>query len=425
MRNDHKSKLSRKAAFTSFIGSALEWYDFYLYGIASALIFNKLFFPKFVPLTGIMAAYGTYAIGFFARPLGGVIFGHFGDRISRKKMLILTLSLMGVSTVLIGLLPTYNQIGIWAPIFLTILRFIQGLGVGGEWGGAIVLTAEHSRQAERGFYASWPNAGAPIGLILSIGIFLLFSLLPEQEMLTWGWRVPFVLGFILVILGLYIRLTVFESPIFEKQKNVAKLPIVELFRTSSKNFILAIGARFAESSSYYIFSVFVITYATYQLNISKTMILLAVMTASIIEAFSIPFFGHLSDRIGRRPVYLAGTIFIILFAFPYFWFLDSRSIPQIWYAIIVGLALGHGAMHGPQAAFFAEYFNTRIRYSGAAIAYHLSAAFSGGLAPLIATGLIVWSKGNPWPVSVYLIIMASITITSIVLSKETVNKHMV
>lgn len=418
MRMDHKSKSSRRIAIASFVGTAIEWYDFYLYGTASALIFNQLFFPKFSPLIGMMASFATYSAGFFARPLGAVVFGHFGDKISRKKMLVFTLTTMGLATFLIGLLPTYHQAGIWAPILLVLLRLIQGLAVGGEWGGAIVMVAEHSREKERGFYSSWPNAGAPFGLVLSIIVYLACSSLANNQFLIWGWRIPFLFGIILVSIGLFIRLSIAESPIFYNLKKASKIPALEVMRTSKKNFLLAIGSRFVESASFYIFTVFVLSYATYELNLSKIMLLFGVMFASLIETLSIPFFGHLSDHLGRRPVYLFGAILVALFAFPFFWLLQTKIPILIWLAIIFPLTVGHAAMHGPQAAFISELFKTRVRYSGAAIAYHLSAAFSGGLAPLIATSLLAWT-GATWPISLYLILMALISILSIFLAKET------
>ena len=421
IRMDPKSKSSRRVSLASFVGTAIEWYDFYLYGTAAALIFNILFFPNLSPTIGIIAAFSTYSVGFFARPFGGIIFGHFGDKISRKKMLILTITLMGLSTFLIGLLPTYHQVGLWAPVLLVVLRILQGLAVGGEWGGAIVIAAEHSREKERGFYSSWPNAGAPFGLVLSIAMFLTFASLPDKQFIAWGWRIPFLLGIILVGVGLFIRLRILESPIFRELKTKAKLPVLDIVKYSKKKFLLAMGSRFAESASFYMFTVFVLTYVTTNLQLPKSTILYAVMAASFIETFSIPLFGSLSDRIGRRPVYLFGAILVGLFAFPFFWLLQTKNTALIWLAVVFPLTLGHAAMHGPQAAFISELFKTKVRYSGAAIAYHLSAAFSGGLAPLIATGLIAWT-GRTWAVSLYLILMSCITVVSVFLAQETSQK---
>ncbi|MHB1946960.1 MAG: MFS transporter [Gammaproteobacteria bacterium] len=425
MRSDPKSKSSRKASFASFIGTTIEWYDFYLYGIASALIFNKLFFPTFDPITGVMASYATYAVGFFARPLGGIIFGHFGDRISRKYMLIITLMIMGTATFLIGCLPTYNQIGVFAPALLVLLRCLQGIGVGGEWGGAVVLSAEHSREKERGFYASWPNAGAPFGLLFSILVFLIFSyILPQDKFLSWGWRIPFLLGSIIVCVGLFVRMRITDSPLFEEQNkdNLSKIPAIELTISSTKNLILAMGARFAESSSYYLFTVFILSYATEYLHLTRYMILYGVMLASLIEIFTIPIFGHISDKVGRRPVYILGALLVGLYAFPFFWLVQTKEIKLIYFALILGLSISHAAMHGPQAAFLSEMFKTRVRYSGVAIAYHLSAALSGGLAPLIATAMVKWTGGQTWPVSIYIICMSLITMTSLYLARETFQK---
>lgn len=425
IRKDPKSKASRKVAFASLLGTAMEWYDFYLFGIGSALFFNVLFFPEISPIAGIMAAYATYAVGFFARPLGGIIFGHFGDRISRKKMLITTLTMMGTATFLIGLLPTYNAIGIFAPILLVLLRFIQGVAVGGEWGGAIVMSAEVSRHKERGFYSSWPNAGAPLGLLCSLIVFLIFSSLPHEKFISWGWRIPFLLSFIIILVGVYIRWQILESAVFVeamKHRRPPKVPALEVLRSHSRNFTLAIGARFIESASFYILTVFILSYGTETLHLDKTLLLYAVMIGSILEMFSIPYFGSLSDRIGRRPVYIFGAVLMALFAFPFFALLQTKNPIFIFFAVAFGMSVAHAAMHGAQPAFYSELFKTRIRYSGTAIAYHLSAALSGGLAPLIATGLVQWTQGKTWPVSVYLIILASITIASVYLAIESAQK---
>ncbi|MGM9453584.1 MFS transporter [Legionella bozemanae] len=425
IRQDPKSKASRKVSFASMVGTTIEWYDFYLFGTASALFFNKLFFPKISPVAGIMAAYATYAVGFFARPLGGIIFGHYGDKLSRKSMLVITLCMMGISTFLIGLLPTYQTIGIFAPLLLVILRCTQGIAVGGEWAGAVVMSAEVSREKERGFYSSWPNAGAPLGLVISIAIFLLFSALPNEQFLSWGWRVPFLLSFIVIMVGLYIRLQIMESKIFvdaTKNKRPPKVPALEMLRSHFRNFILAIGARLIESASFYVLTVFILSYGTLVLNLPKSLLLYAVMIGAVLETFSIPFFGMISDRIGRRPVYISGALLMAFFAFPFFWLLQTKNPVQVFFAVVFGMCIPHAMMHGAQGAFYSELFKTRIRYSGTAIAYHLSAALSGGLAPLLATGLVEWAHGSTWPVSVYLIIMAIITIFSVYLAVERAQK---
>lgn len=425
IRRDPKSKASRKVSFASLVGTTIEWYDFYLFGTASALFFNKLFFPKISPVAGIMAAYGAYAVGFFARPLGGIIFGHYGDKISRKNMLVITLCMMGISTFLIGLLPTYDQIGILAPILLVLLRCTQGVAVGGEWAGAVVMSAEVSREKERGFYSSWPNAGAPLGLVISIGVFLIFSMLPSDQFLSWGWRIPFLMSFIVILVGLYIRLQIMESKTFveaTKNKPLPKAPAIEMLNSHFKNFVLAIGARLIESSSFYVLTVFVLSYGTLQLKISESLLLYAVMIGAILETFLIPIFGMLSDKIGRKPVYISGALLMAFYSFPFFWFLQSHHPERIFFAIVFGMCIPHAMMHGAQGAFYSELFKTRIRYSGTAIAYHLSAAFSGGLAPLVATGLVQWAHGATWPVSVYLIIMAILTILCLYLAVERAQK---
>ena len=410
-----------RVVLASFIGTTIEWYDFFLYGTAAALVFDRLFFPTVDPLAGTMAAFATYAVGFFARPLGGIIFGHFGDKLGRKSMLVTTLMLMGVATFLIGLLPTYEQAGVLAPVLLVTLRFVQGLGVGGEWGGAVLMAVEHGAAGKRGLHASWVQAGVPIGLLLATAVFNLFSALPEKDFLSWGWRVPFLLGILLTAVGLFIRLAIVESPVFAQMKATraeARLPILEVVRRHPRNVLLAMGARFAENTSFYLFTVFVLTYATKQLGVAKADVLNGVLLASAVQFGLIPLFGALSDRVGRRPVYLGGAVFTALFAFPFFWLVDLKSTAGIWTAIVIGL-VGHSAMYGPQAAFFSELFGTNVRYSGASLGYQLASPFAGGLAPLIATALLQWSGGQPWPVAAYLVGMTLITVLSVWLAEET------
>jgi metabolite-proton symporter len=411
-----------QVAIASFIGTAIEWYDFFLYGTAAALIFNRLFFPTFAPLAGTLAAFGTYAVGFVARPLGGVIFGHYGDKIGRKSMLSLTLLLMGVATFCIGLLPTYDTLGVGAPLLLILLRVLQGFGVGGEWGGAVLMAVEHAPDGKRGFYGSWPQVGVPAGLLLSTSVFSLVSTLPEEQLLTWGWRIPFLLSILLVGVGLFIRLRIHETPAFNQVKDSgaeARLPLLDAIREHPWNIILAMGARIAENGFFYVYSVFALVYVTEQLKLPRTIILQGVLLATLCELVSIPFFGALSDRIGRRPVYMGGAALSALFSFPFFWLLDTKESLLIWLAVIIGLGLGHGAMYGPQASFFSELFGARVRYSGASLGYQLASVFAGGLSPLIATALLNWSGGRPWPIALYMTAMACITVVSVYLAAET------
>jgi metabolite-proton symporter len=410
-----------RVVLASFIGTSIEWYDFFLYGTAAALVFNKLFFPALDPLAGTMASFVTYAVGFFARPLGGVVFGHYGDRMGRKSMLVATLLLMGLSTFLIGVLPTYERIGVLAPVALAALRFIQGLGVGGEWGGAVLLAAEHGQPRHRGFYASSAQMGVPAGLLLANGAFAAASALPEEQFLSWGWRVPFLAGALLLGLGLFIRLHIMESPLFAEAKArraTSSRPLVDLVRTHPRNLLLAMGARFAENACFYVFTVFIFVYASESRGIARSNILLGVLLASALQLFFVPAFAALSDRLGRRPVYLAGALFLGVFAFPFFWLVDTGVPSLLWLALVLGLT-AVAAMYGPQAAFFSELFGTNVRYSGASLGSQLAAPFAGGLAPLVATSLLSWSGGRPWPVALYMLGMVLITFCSVFLAAET------
>src|SRR5215212_8846069 len=390
----------RQVALASFIGTAIEWYDFFLYGTAAALIFGELFFPEFSSTAGTLAAFSTYAVGFAARPLGGLVFGHYGDKIGRKAMLILSLLIMGIATALIGFLPTF-----------------QGIGVGGEWGGAVLMAVEHAPEGRRGFYGSWPQMGVPAGLLSGNLVFLAATAwLPE----SWGWRVPFLFSLVLVGVGLFIRLRIMETPAFLQVKETrteAPMPILDVLRTYPKNVLLAMGMRVAENGTFYVLTVFVLTYIKEELKLEQTTGLIGVLIAAFIGLFTIPFFGHLSDRVGRRPLYLLGSGFSLLFAFPFFWLLNTGVEPLIWLAIILGVNIGHDAMYGPQAAFFSELFGTRVRYSGASLGYQLASVFAGGFAPLISLALL--TAYGYVAVALYMAAMALITVVSVLLATET------
>jgi len=414
----------RLVAVASFIGTTIEWYDFFLYGTAAALVFNRLFFPTFDPLMGTLAAFGTYAVGFFARPVGGIVIGHYGDKIGRKSMLVLTLVVMGVATFLIGLLPTYEQIGPWAAVGLVLLRVAQGFGVGGEWGGAVLMAVEHAPPGTRGYYGSWPQIGVPAGLVISTAVFAVFSRLPEEQFLSWGWRVPFLLSALLVIVGLMIRVRILETPAFTKVKEASReahQPIIELLKTYPKQVLLAMGARFGENGAFYIYSVFVLTYATQHVKMPQQVVLTAMLIGAGLELMAIPFFGAMSDRFGRRPVYLFGAIVTALWAYPLFRLLDTASPPLVWLALIVAFVFSHAAMYGPQAAFFSELFGTRVRYSGASLGAQLAAVLAGGTSPFIATLLLARYGTNA--LSLYLIFMATVTIVAVLLASETHRDH--
>jgi len=418
-----------KVVGASLIGTTIEWYDFFLYGSAAALVFGKLFFPSHDPLVGTLLAFLTYAVGFAARPVGGIVFGHFGDRLGRKKLLVISLLLMGGSTFAIGLLPTYAQIGVAAPVLLTVLRLVQGFALGGEWGGAVLLVAEHGSARRRGFWASWPQAGAPAGNLLGTGVLLLLSgVQSDAAFLSWGWRIAFLLSGALVGVGLWIRLTVAESPLFveaaeqardrERRTGVgARPPLLQIMRSHKATVLVAMGARLAENVSYYVITAFVLVYITGPLKLAKTVGLRAVLIGSAVEFVAIPLWGLLSDRVGRRPVYLFGAVGIGVWAWVFFALLDTRSSFAIIVAVTVGLVL-HGAMYGPQAAFFAEMFGTSVRYSGASIGYQLAAVGAGAPAPLIAVALLRHYHSAA-PIVVYLVAMSVLSVVALLAARET------
>ncbi|MEU8679352.1 MFS transporter [Streptomyces sp. NPDC048560] len=424
----------RRIVAASLVGTTIEWYDFFLYGSAAALVFNKLFFPGSDPLVGTLLSFLTYAVGFAARPIGALVFGHYGDRLGRKKLLVLSLLLMGGATFAIGLLPTHATIGTAAPVLLTVLRLVQGFALGGEWGGAVLLVSEHGDAKRRGFWASWPQTGAPAGQLLATGVLAaLTALMSESAFLAWGWRIPFLLSGVLVMVGLWIRLSVDESPVFkaalarasarkETSGKAEKMPLVAVMRHHWRDVLIAMGARMAENISYYVITAFILVYATLEADLSRQTALNAVLVASAVHFVTIPLWGALSDRIGRRPVYLIGAVGVGLWMFPFFTLIDTRSFGNLLLAITVGLVF-HGAMYAPQAAFFSEMFATRMRYSGASIGAQFSSVAAGAPAPLIATALLD-SYGTSTPIALYVIAATLLTIVAILCAKETRNRDL-
>ncbi|MER5255089.1 MFS transporter [Streptomyces sp. NPDC002855] len=415
----------------SLIGTTIEWYDFFLYGSAAALVFNTLFFPDSDPLVGTLLSFLTYAVGFAARPLGGVVFGHYGDKIGRKKLLVLSLMMMGGATFAMGLLPTHATLGVGAPILLTVLRLIQGFALGGEWGGAVLIVSEHGDDKNRGFWASWPQAGAPGGNLLATGVLALLAAVQSDEaFLAWGWRIPFLLSGVLVIIGLWIRVSVSESPLFLEAQARAEAeaaragaaekqdaPVVEVFRHNWRGVLTAIGTRLGENVSYYILTAFVLVYVTVHLELPKSTALNAVLIGSAVHFVTIPLWGALSDRIGRRPVTLIGSVGMAAWAFAFFALVDSESFTVITLAVTVGLLL-HGAMYGPQAAFISEMFDTKVRYSGASMGSQLASIIGGALAPIIAVELLK-DYGSATPVALYVCVTVVITTLTVLVAKET------
>jgi metabolite-proton symporter len=406
----------------SMAGTTVEWYDFFLYGVAAAVVFPAVFFPSADPATGTLSSLATFAIGFVARPVGGLVFGHFGDRIGRKKLLVLSLLLMGASTFAIGLLPGYATIGVLAPILLVVLRLVQGFALGGEWGGAVLIVSEHGDPARRGYWASWPQAGVPVGQLLANGLlFLLSAVQSKEDFVSWGWRIPFLLSAVLVLIGLYVRLAVEESPVFkEAQAHAARqaaagvresAPITEVFRRYPREVLTAMGARFAENVSYYIFTIVITTYATKRLGLTSTTVLGAVLIGAAVHLVTIPIWGALSDRVGRRPLYLLGAAGVGLWAFAFIALVDTRSFPLIVVAVVGGL-LFHGAMYGPQAAFLSELFGTKVRYSGVSVGYQLASILAGGLAPLVAVWLYTRFDSG-YAVAWYVAASAALTILAV------------
>ena len=409
-----------KVAFANFIGTAIEFYDFYIYGTAAALVLGGAFFPEFSETAGTLAAFATFAVAFFARPVGGVVFGHFGDRVGRKSMLVITLLVMGGATFLIGLLPTFETIGIWAPILLVVLRFLQGFAVGGEWGGATLMAVEHVPEESRNFYASWPQMGAPAGLVLSTAVFTVFSSLPDEQFFAWGWRVPFLLSIILIGVGLFIRLRVLESPAFSRLKELgaeSRVPLLEVLRNHPVAALLAIGVVLVNIGGYYIVITFTLSYVTEQLGVARNVPLIGLLLAGLAEIAGILLFAYVADRVGRRPVALWSAAFVFLLAYPYFWLVNTGAPPLIWAAMSLW-TFAAGALYGITGVFIAELFEARVRYSGISFGYQMAGMLGGALAPIIATALIQWAEGASWPVATYLAANSLVSLVAVYLATE-------
>ena len=409
-------KLTRRILIASLVGSSIEWFDYFLYGTMAALVFNQLFFVNEDPTVGLLLAYASFALSFFIRPFGGVIFSHIGDRIGRKKTLVITLSLMGVATFGMGLLPTYQAIGVWAPILLITLRLVQGLGIGGEWGGALLLATEYAPPEKRGLFGSIPQMGVTIGMLMGTLALWIMTLLPENSFMTWGWRVPFILSALLVIFGLWIRKGIDETPEFKKVQEsgeIPKLPIVETLKYYWREVLITIGAKVVETAPFYIFSTFVVSYATSNLGFTRTATLGAVMIATVVTTILIPVMGNLSDKVGRKKVYAVGTVAMALFAFPYFWMLQQGSVVLLVIATVIALGVIWAPITAVLGTMFSEIFDAKVRYTGVTLGYQVGAAVAGGTAPLVATALLAKFDNSYVPVAIYIIFTALISLVSI------------
>jgi MFS family permease len=421
--SDHQKQL-RRALIASTVGTTIEWYDFLLYSTVTGLVFGKLFFPKSDPLVGVLEAFAIYTVGFIARPIGAAIFGHYGDRMGRKAALIATLLVTGIATAAVGLVPTYSQIGIWGAVILTIIRFIQGVGVGGEWGGSVLLSMEWAQtNKHRGFIASWPQLGGPAGLLLANIAVLVFSRISGDQFLVWGWRIPFLLSLIMIAIGLYIRLGIMETPTFRRivaENRVARVPVLEVIRQQPRSIILSALARMAEQAPAYIYLAFVFAYGTQVLHQDRDFLLISLICAGVLSLITVPLAGHLSDRIGRKRMYIIGAVLTGLFGFVYFGMMNTAAPVLIFIAIVLSF-IPHDLMYGPQAALIAECFTPRLRYSGSSIGYQLSSVISGGPAPLIATALLA-ATGSGYTIAVYILFCAVVSLIATAMMPDYTNK---
>ncbi|WHX42825.1 MFS transporter [Mesobacillus sp. AQ2] len=409
-------KTTYRVLIASLVGSSIEWFDYFLYGTMAALVFNQLFFVNEDPTVGLLLAYASFALSFFIRPFGGIIFSHIGDRIGRKKTLVLTLSLMGAATFAMGILPTYQAIGVAAPIILITLRLIQGLGIGGEWGGALLLATEYAPAERRGFFGSIPQMGVTIGMVMGTLALWLMSLLPEQQFMSWGWRVPFIFSALLVVFGLWIRKGIDETPEFkevQQKGEIPKLPIVDTLRYYWKEVLITIGAKVVETAPFYIFSTFIVSYATSTLGFSRSAVLGSVMISTVITTILIPIMGSLSDRVGRKKMYIAGTLAMMAFAFPYFWMIHQGSVLMLVLATIIGLGIIWAPITAVLGTMFSEIFDAKVRYTGVSLGYQIGAAVAGGTAPLVATALLASFDNSYVPVALYIMFTAVVSLIAI------------
>jgi MFS family permease len=420
---EHRIQL-RRAVIASTVGTTIEWYDFLLYSTVTGLVFGKLFFPHSDPLVGVLEAFAIYTVGFIARPIGAAIFGHYGDRIGRKATLIATLLITGLATFAVGFVPTYETVGIWGAVILTIIRFIQGIGVGGEWGGSVLLAMEWARtNKHRGFIASWPQLGGPAGLLLANIAVLVFSTISGDQFLVWGWRIPFMLSIVMVGVGLYIRLGILETPAFQRivdEQRVERVPVIEVLKRQPKEVILSALARTGEQAPAYIYLAFIFAYGTQILNQSRDFLLTALITAGVISLFTIPIAGALSDRFGRKRIYLIGSALTGIFGFVYFAMLNTMVPSWIFLAIVLSF-VPHDLMYGPQGALIAECFTPRLRYSGASIGYQLASITAGGPAPLIATALLA-AFGSGYVIAAYIALCAIVSIVATLFMPDRTNR---
>lgn len=416
-----KDKGLKRVLVASLVGSTIEWFDYFLYGTVAALVFNQLFFVTDDPAFGTLYAFAAFALAFLIRPFGGIIFSHIGDKIGRKRTLVLTLSLMGLATFLMGVLPTYQTIGIWAPVLLILLRLVQGLGLGGEWGGALLLAVEYAPKEKRGLFGSIPQMGVTLGMLMGTLALSVMTLLPDDAFLTWGWRVPFILSALLVVFGLWIRKGIDETPSFKKiqeKGDVPKLPIADTIRYHWREVLIAIGAKVVETAPFYIFGTFIVSYATQNLDFSETNALNAVTIGTIATTILMPIMGAFSDKVGRKPLYIGGTIFMILYAFPYFWLLHQGSVAMLFLATVIGLGIIWAPITAVLGTMFSEIFSARVRYTGISLGYQIGAAVAGGTAPLIATALLIRFNNSYIPVALYIIFTAVISLIAVITVKD-------